>query len=100
MMLNYFAGGEVVKACDFLKVEAKFGVVADGDFDGFALQGSRRFSTLLAFPQVHLDGGVVGIDTFGESAPAAALFEHFRLNTQAVIDEARRVADATRQAPG
>ncbi|WP_233856077.1 transketolase [Paraburkholderia sp. HD33-4] len=45
---------------------------------------------------VGLDGGVVGIDTFGESAPAAALFEHFRLNAQAVIDEARRVLDRAR----
>ncbi|MGF6963666.1 transketolase [Paraburkholderia sp. WC7.3g] len=42
---------------------------------------------------VGIDGGVVGIDRFGESAPAAALFEHFRLNAQAVVDEARRVAD-------
>lgn len=40
---------------------------------------------------VGLEGGVVGIDTFGESAPAAALFEHFNLTTQAVVDEARRV---------
>jgi len=45
---------------------------------------------------VGLDGGVVGIDTFGESAPAAALFEHFGLTTQAVVDEARRVVGATR----
>jgi transketolase len=41
---------------------------------------------------VGLEGGVVGIDTFGESAPAAALFKHFNLNTQALVDEARRVA--------
>ncbi|WP_027798141.1 transketolase [Paraburkholderia dilworthii] len=40
---------------------------------------------------VGLEGGVVGIDTFGESAPAAALFDHFRLTAQAVADEARRV---------
>ncbi|SIT38504.1 transketolase 1, thiamin-binding [Paraburkholderia ribeironis] len=40
---------------------------------------------------VGLDGGVVGIDSFGESAPAAALFEHFKLTTQALVDEARRV---------
>ncbi|MGF6918231.1 transketolase [Paraburkholderia sp. 40] len=45
---------------------------------------------------VGLEGGVVGIDTFGESAPAAALFGHFGLNAQAVIDEARRVADRAR----
>ncbi|CAD6535589.1 Transketolase 1 [Paraburkholderia kirstenboschensis] len=41
---------------------------------------------------VGLEGGVVGIDTFGESAPAAALFDHFHLTAQAVVDEARRVA--------
>jgi transketolase len=45
---------------------------------------------------VGLEGGVVGIDTFGESAPAAALFEHFRLDTQALVDEARRVAALAR----
>ncbi|WP_434115543.1 transketolase [Paraburkholderia caffeinilytica] len=41
---------------------------------------------------VGLEGGVVGVDTFGESAPAAALFEHFNLTARAVVDEARRVA--------
>lgn len=41
---------------------------------------------------VGLEGGVVGIDSFGESAPAAALFTHFNLTAQAVVDEARRVA--------
>ncbi|MEN8500211.1 transketolase [Paraburkholderia sp. SIMBA_050] len=41
---------------------------------------------------VGLEGGVVGIDSFGESAPAAALFAHFNLTAQAVVDEARRVA--------
>ncbi|HYS62571.1 MAG TPA: transketolase [Paraburkholderia sp.] len=40
---------------------------------------------------VGLEGGVVGIDSFGESAPAAALFAHFNLTAQAVVDEARRV---------
>jgi len=40
---------------------------------------------------VGLEGGVVGIDTFGESAPAADLFDHFQLTAQAVVDEARRV---------
>ncbi|RKT21831.1 transketolase [Paraburkholderia sp. RAU2J] len=41
---------------------------------------------------VGLDGGVVGIDSFGESAPAAALFKHFNLSMQAVVDAAGRVA--------
>ena len=33
---------------------------------------------------------------FGESAPAAALFEHFNLTAQALVDEARRVAQRER----
>jgi len=37
---------------------------------------------------------VVGLDTFGESAPAAALFEHFGITTAAVAAAARRVAGA------
>ncbi|WP_114809690.1 transketolase [Paraburkholderia kururiensis] len=45
---------------------------------------------------VGLDGGVVGIDSFGESAPAAALFAHFNLTAQAVADEARRVVHVAR----
>jgi transketolase len=45
---------------------------------------------------VGLDGGVVGIDSFGESAPAAALFAHFNLTAQAVADEARRVVHGAR----
>ncbi|CAG1010229.1 partial Transketolase 1, partial [Burkholderiales bacterium] len=35
---------------------------------------------------------VVGIDTFGESAPAAALFRHFALTAERVADALRRVA--------
>jgi transketolase len=45
---------------------------------------------------VGLDGGVVGIDSFGESAPADALFKHFNLTAQALVDEVRRVAHGTR----
>jgi transketolase len=33
---------------------------------------------------VGLEGDVLGIDTFGESAPAPALYEHFGLTPQAV----------------
>ena len=35
---------------------------------------------------VGLEGGVVGINSFGESAPAAALARHFGLTVQAVVD--------------
>ncbi|SAL16009.1 transketolase [Caballeronia humi] len=44
---------------------------------------------------VGLEGGVVGMDTFGESAPAGALFEHFGVTVGAVVDEARRVVSTS-----
>ena len=34
---------------------------------------------------------VVGIDTYGESAPAAALFKHFGFTAQNVVDTVRKV---------
>ena len=37
---------------------------------------------------------VVGIDTFGESAPAGVLFEHFGITAARVADAVRRVVDA------
>jgi len=40
---------------------------------------------------VGLEGAVVGIDRFGESAPAADLFTFFGLTPQGVADAARRV---------
>ncbi|MDR2688269.1 MAG: transketolase [Azoarcus sp.] len=38
---------------------------------------------------VGLDGAVIGIDTFGESAPAGDLFRHFGITAEAVVDAAR-----------
>lgn len=40
------------------------------------------------YKYVGLDGIVIGMDTFGESAPAVDLFEHFGITTQAVVDTA------------
>ena len=37
---------------------------------------------------------VIGIDTFGESAPASALFKHFGFTTEAVVAAAKRVTAA------
>ncbi|MGB6230851.1 MAG: transketolase [Litorimonas sp.] len=37
------------------------------------------------------DGGFVGMDGFGASAPGAQLFDHFGITTDAVIAEAKRV---------
>ena len=36
-------------------------------------------------------GGVVGIDRFGESAPANVLFPHFGFTVDAVADAVRRI---------
>ncbi|HEX4872071.1 MAG TPA: transketolase [Nevskiaceae bacterium] len=42
---------------------------------------------------VGLDGEVLGVDSFGESAPAPALFEHFGLTVEHLVSRvARRVA--------
>jgi len=34
---------------------------------------------------------VIGIDTYGESAPASALFKHFHFTTSNVVDTVRKV---------
>ncbi len=38
---------------------------------------------------VGLDGAVVGIDTFGASAPAEALYKHFKITTAHVVEAAK-----------
>jgi len=40
---------------------------------------------------VGLEGAVVGIDTFGESAPAPALFKHFGITAEAVAAAVKSV---------
>jgi transketolase len=40
---------------------------------------------------VGLEGAVLGIDRFGESAPAAALLEHFGFTAGNVADAVKRV---------
>ena len=44
---------------------------------------------------VGLEGGVVGIDTFGESAPAADVMHHFGFTVDRVVDTARAVVGDT-----
>jgi transketolase len=48
---------------------------------------------------VGLDGEAIGIATFGESAPAAKLYEHFGLTAEAVAAAARRAAGSGRSIP-
>ncbi|MCX5589795.1 transketolase [Alcaligenes endophyticus] len=43
------------------------------------------------YKYVGLNGAVVGIDTYGESAPAADLFKHFGLTTEAVVAAVERI---------
>jgi len=38
------------------------------------------------YKYVGLDGRIVGMDSFGESAPAEALFEYFGITTEAVVE--------------
>ncbi|MDC1311014.1 transketolase [Burkholderiales bacterium] len=40
---------------------------------------------------VGTEGAVVGVDTFGESAPAATLYEHFGVTVQAVVGAVKAV---------
>ncbi|MCV2883477.1 transketolase [Aestuariibacter sp. AA17] len=41
------------------------------------------------YKYVGLNGKIIGMDTFGESAPAAELFKHFDITTRAVVDAAK-----------
>ena len=47
--------------------------------------------TALWHKYVGLEGAVVGIDTFGESAPAGVLFKHFGLTAENVAQAVRQV---------
>ncbi|MEM9102855.1 MAG: transketolase [Pseudomonadota bacterium] len=43
------------------------------------------------YKYVGLDGDVIGMSTFGESAPAAALFQHFGFTVDAILERARQL---------
>lgn len=45
------------------------------------------------YKYVGLDGRIVGMDSFGESGPADALFKHFGITTDAVIEAVEEVLD-------
>jgi len=40
---------------------------------------------------IGLDGGFVGMNSFGASAPGAALFEHFGITTDALVAKAKEL---------
>lgn len=43
------------------------------------------------YKYVGLEGAVVGIDTFGESAPAGVLFKHFGFTVENVVAKVKAV---------
>ena len=40
---------------------------------------------------VGLEGAVIGIDTFGESAPAGVLYKHFGITVEALVAAVNRI---------
>jgi transketolase len=46
------------------------------------------------YKYVGLDGAVIGIDTFGESAPAGVLFKYFGFTVENVVAKAKSVIQA------
>ena len=50
-------------------------------------------STLGWYKYVGLDGKAIGIDTFGLSAPYAALYEHFGITPEVVVAEAEKLME-------
>ncbi len=64
--------------------------------DSVLPKGSKRVAveagvTGFWYKYVGLDGAVVGIDTFGESAPAGELFKHFGFTTENVVKAVKKV---------
>jgi transketolase len=48
-------------------------------------------TTALWYKYVGLNGAVIGMDCFGESAPAKELFEHFGITTEKLVSAAKDV---------
>ncbi len=65
--------------------------------DSVLPKGSKRVAveagiTGFWYKYVGLEGAVVGIDTFGESAPAGDLFKHFGFTVENVVQAVKRVS--------
>jgi transketolase len=56
-----------------------------------AARGHRSRRDRFWYKYVGLEGAVVGIDTFGESAPAGVLFKHFGFTVENVVAKAKAV---------
>jgi transketolase len=60
-----------------------------------ATDGWRKYDGAIDYPRA----AVVGIDRFGESAPAAALFQYFGFTAEHVADAVRRIVHPERTSP-
>jgi hypothetical protein len=45
------------------------------------------------------EGAIIGLDHFGASAPAGAIFEHFGFTTERVVDVAKKVVAGKLRGP-
>jgi transketolase len=64
--------------------------------DSVLIQGVKRVAveagvTGLWHKYVGLEGAVIGMDCFGESAPAGELFKHFGFTVENVVNTVKRV---------
>ena len=57
--------------------------------DGVKRIAIEAGATALWWKYVGLDGAVIGMDGFGESAPASALFPHFGFTAERIAETAR-----------
>ena len=48
-------------------------------------------STLGWYKYVGLDGAVIGLDTYGESAPAKLLFDHFGITSAKLVQAVEKI---------
>ena len=67
--------------------------------DSVLLKGVKRVAVEAGvtggwYKYVGLDGAVVGMDCFGESAPAPELFKHFGITTANVVAAVKKVIGA------
>ncbi|MFX4489910.1 hypothetical protein ABTA82_19870, partial [Acinetobacter baumannii] len=62
--------------------------------DGVPRLAVEAGATGLWRAHVGLDGDVVGLDRYGESAPAADLYRHFGITAEAVADRAQRLCSS------
>jgi transketolase len=60
--------------------------------DGVKRIAIEAGATALWWKYVGLDGAVIGMDGFGESAPASALFPHFGFTAERIAETARLLA--------